>query len=480
MFLIPLLLQPAMATDLLWLGPVPNDARTIATGVGASSTPRSLIDLRSAKARATAADAQALTDLVAALEQARQYEAQLDGELLILQLLEPAVEQVQLLRNETDASSLFRALTYQGFAADRYFGDALATSEEAEPWRVTLPGLTVERPWLDALAMMPERAATAYEIAEAPQRVTFNELRTAIRDVPPGLVTVPDLPDGSVLIVDGQPKEPGVGGTVTLPAGRHFLHLEMEGEVVERWSVRLMPTEAVAVSSALPEAVLQGFVGALADRQEVPAQVMDHLAALAEPVYLARAKPGGGADVWDPSSGVLAPVGITPATDEVRGLTLTASVGALGGWLSTDDFYFQDIDGQAPTFATVNAVNVGGYGSVGARLGLVQVEAALDLWVPLGEAHVALTGERSVRVRAVPHLAGGLTFAQLTLGLIRPYHPAIGIRGQLPLSERFEARLSGWYGLGLTRSRDIGDAWEGSPLFSITGGIGMRWGRTDR
>ena len=57
---------------------------------------------------------------------------------------------------------LYAALTYEGFAVNRYFADDLATEDAAAPYRRVF-GSTVVAAWVDAAAMAPERDVSAYD-----------------------------------------------------------------------------------------------------------------------------------------------------------------------------------------------------------------------------------------------------------------------------------------------------------------------------
>ena len=161
----------AVAGEVVWFGePEPADRLTVSAEALPSGPELDLTDLATASSRFGQTDRRALDDLEAALEEVRPYEARLDGELVIMRDLARPIEAVTVLRTEGDRDVLFKALAYQGFAVDRYFLQTLADDPEGEPFRVTVDGQVLERPWVDANALDPERSITAYDIAEAPQR----------------------------------------------------------------------------------------------------------------------------------------------------------------------------------------------------------------------------------------------------------------------------------------------------------------------
>ena len=267
MFLVALLASSAWALDLVWIGTPPPDAADIANRLGAAATPKTPLDLRAALAPPP--QDEPLGALERSLDEARAFESRLDGELTIMELIESGVRDVQVLRTEADATALFRALAYQGFAANRFFGESLADAPEAEPWRQALASGVVERPWLDAVALMPDREATAYEIAEAPQRVAFNDRRRRILEVAPAVVSLPTLPAGATVFVDGRAH---AGGALTLVPGRHFVHAEVGGRVVEHWSFRVGSAQRLDLEPSVDQPAFDTFLARLQAGAAVPSR----------------------------------------------------------------------------------------------------------------------------------------------------------------------------------------------------------------
>lgn len=466
MYLVALLASSAWALDLVWVGPVPPDAAEIAARVGASPTARTRLDLRAAL---EPAESDALSGLERALEEARPFESRLDGELTILQLVESAVQGVHILHNEAEATALFRALAYQGFAANRYFGGAFPTDPEAEPWRASLASGAVERPWLDAVGLAPDREATAYEIAEAPQRVAFNLARRRILEVAPSVVDLPVLPAEATVFVDGRPH---AGGAITLVPGRHFVHAEVEGRIVEHWDFRVGSAERRALEARVDQPTFDAFLADLHAGSPVPSSLAPLLRSLGD-VALATVDGDGKVRLFDPSSGALSTIKVPRGTG---GVSFEAHTGLHSGWFSSADFYLQAPATHPATFGTVNAIQVGGYATGEVVVGRAHIGVGLDILAPLGDAHVALSGETRTRVRFVPHVAVGLPWLQATAGFLFPYHPAVGGRLRAPLGDTLELQAAGWWGPPTSRVRSDGTVWDGSAVLSVTGGIGARFG----
>lgn len=451
----------ASAAEVVWL--TPPDARSaarLAAAAHATGPPLTLLDLRAAATAFSARDEQALRDLDTALTAARGYEQVLDGELIILRTIEAPLAQIGILRGDEDRAGVFAALAYQGFAADRFFAADLAGAELAAPYRATLLDRVVIRPWVDAAALEPTRDASAYEIAEAPQRARYNQLREWLAEIVPATLSPAAWPAGAALVVDGRRTDGASAGQVTVRPGRHLVHAEVDGRVIGRWDVRLTPGEDRSLALTPTEAEWSAFVAS--GGRVVPAGVAPLIDALGGEVWLAD----GGRAVSVTAAGARAVEG---AAD--RRARLTGSLGALGGWLGSGDFYLQD-PSVPRTYETVNAGLVGGWAELGLRAGAAHVEAGLDALVPLGARHLALTGDGAQRLRAVPYVGVGSGPLTVAGGWLFPYHPALGAHVALPQGI-WRLRAAGWIGLPATWARADGSEWTARPLFTVAIGAGV-------
>jgi hypothetical protein len=470
------LIATAGATEVVWLDtPSDADRLRVAEVSAAKGPPLAPVDLLAAATRWTDADDQALRNLDTAVAQARAYETQLDGEILILRDLAGPIAAVTALRDDNGRGRLFGALTYQGFAANRLFGDDLATHAEAAPWRVEYAGRAFEKPWVDAVALEPDREATAYDIAEAPQRIAFAEVRAGLAELLPATLTPKELPADVTIVVDGRQRPAEASGNVKVRPGRHLVHLEREGRIVARWDLRVGPGDDVPLTLPVTDGLWQAFVAGLAPGVAVPEELKPLLTAMGGEVVLADNGDEGPEAFLVTTTEVraldLAPADTTTAAN-VPGVKLLLSVGALGGWFSSGDFYTQDPANVPRTEASVNAAAAGVWLSGDAVMGLAAVGLGVDVLVPLGEHHVALTGDdTTMRVRPIPHLAIGVKQAQVTAGFLFPYHPAIGGRLRLPLS-MLEVRLAGWVGLPGEQTRDDLSTYDRLSVYTVNGGLG--------
>jgi hypothetical protein len=470
MFVLTLL--AAHAADVVWLEPADDDQRAAVLAASGGSE-RDRAELRAAATAFGPDDEAALRDLSKALADVRAYETQLDGELVIMRDLQAPVDRIGLLRDESDRSALFAALAYQGFAVDRYFGDRLASAEQAAPYRAELNGLAIERPWLDAVALEPEREVTAYDIAEAPQRIAYAGARAVVGEVLPASIRPPSV--RGTLVVDGREVTAGASGDVKVPPGRHLAHVVRDGRIIERFDLRLAPGEQATLEPSVDDADVERF---LADPSTgLPEGLAASVDAMGGEVWLAR--PGDRSPVvWS-----VTPDGVTEVPIEMprRGGGAPTDgagrpalqVAVLGGWTGSQDFYYQDPRNPAEA-STVNAPTVAASLGTSVRVGPLSLGAGVDAFVPLGAYAVARTADRSMRVRPVPHLTAGLGPASVAVGYALPYHPAVGLRGGLPLPGPLELRWAGWFGLPGSKDRVDAEPYTTRPLGLVGAGLGAR------
>ena len=481
-----LTLTSAFAADVVWLGPheATDEAALIAT-LGEQVTALEPLDLRAAATRETEADEAALTAVSSVLRDVRQYETRLDGELLIMADLEAPISSVGLLRSPEDLEVLFGALAYQGFAVDRFFASTLSEDERAAPYRTTVEGNTWVRPWADAAALAPQREMTAYEVAEAPQRIAYGTVREGVTRLLPAAISLSGLPDGSTLVVDGKTAVPDGAGTVKVPPGRHFGHVLLDGRIVARFQSRLGPTERTTWTVPLDDQTWRTWWTAAQSGTPTaaPAALAPSIEALGGSVVLARPT-ADGLQAWRVSGdGVEAlEIAVTaPAEPELpeptaddgeAGLFVAGAVG--GGWMASGDFYLQD---PANVPHEVSSVNTG-LAALGLEVGWqsrwFRVAAGVDLPVTLAEYALAYTGDASTRLRAYPHVSVGLPWVQVHAGFLFPYHPAGGGRINIPIVDGLEVRASYTVGLPVTWQRDDGSEWTSQALYTAWAGIGYR------
>lgn len=423
-------------------------------------------------------DGAALDRLSASLRDVRMFEQRLDGELLIMRDLQPPLDAITLVPDAEAREQVFAALAYQGFAVDRFFEDNLAQDERAEAHRTTVDGTVVPSAWVDAIALQPDRAISAYEIAEAPQRAHYEAIRAKIGAALPGTLAAPSLPSGVALYIDGEPATST--DVIRVRPGRHFAHLVRNGQVVSRWSGRVEAGGRIELPLVPPDvAAAESWSAALP--APPPEDLLDDLSALGDEVWLVDPRGKGMFYAWDGKE--LKPVDTSlqagrppdPTPDEDGGVSVAVAVGS--GWFANRDFYFQNPVEHEPTFQTVNAIGLVLSATAAVDVGGLRLEGGADGWWTPGAAHVARYGSNATNFRGFLHVAAGIPEARVAVGWLTPHHMGFGPRLTLPVGP-VEVVGNGTFGVAVT-PRNEDSTWKGTPIYSGWVGVGTRFGGSD-
>ena len=450
----------AYATDVVWIGtPTQADVDRVNKAAGASGpplTPEQFVDSATA---AGPADDDAYLALEKTLERVRTLEDRLDGELIIMHDLEAAVSAIPIVRNDRDRDRLYAALTYQGFAVNRYFADDLATEEAAAPYRHVFGKAVLVAAWVDAAAMAPEREVSAYEIAQAPHRAAFRALQSELSGLARASLDVHETPEGAVVYVDGQKALVGSDHTVRVLAGRHWIHAVRRDTVAARWLVDVEPGADEVLHWPEVDGAWNTLVAGLGTLTATPPGLGDALDRHGGEVWVARVQPK--LEVWRVNETRIEPVVLHEAktagtsTDDV----LTVSAG--GGWFYSPDFYLDDPVDAERTVATVNAAAIGLGALWRHSFGAARVGAGADLLATLGDAHVArYGGDQTTSMRPHPFVLVGYKDLGLTGGFLFPHHVAVGARAAWRFSGPVSLTAHGVYGIGLSQTRDDGSSYD--------------------
>jgi hypothetical protein len=203
----------------------------------------------------------------------------------------------------------------------------------------------------------------------------------------------------------------------------------------------------------------------------VPASAMLPITGTKEEVYLAVP---GKPKIWRVDRGTAEPVKL--AHDEKEEASpLAARVAVGGGWVSTGDFFLQNVSDGAPY--TSETVNAGSFAlSAGGEFkeGLLAAGLAIDAQFALGDWHTLPTGTSTTSTFLYPHLAVGLPWVQATAGVLFPWHVGLGGRAHYPIWRSFEVYAAGTVGLPIEQSRDPDPAFAPQPIYSAWGGVAWR------
>lgn len=472
--------QTAEAAEVVWLHE--GDAGVTEWLAGqalAKRGPLTPLQFRGAATDWSPADDQQWRDLEDTLRDVRQYETKLDGELIIMDQLTKPIASISVIRNEGDRAALFSALAYQGFAVDRFFDATLPTDARAEKYRTTFNGVQIALPWADAVALDPMRDVTPYDIAEAPQRIHYSAIQSAVKNAVPALLAPDSLPENSQLFADGREVAPGPSGTISVVPGRHHIHLLKDGVILARWDIRVESAARVELKLPFADAMFDEFLTSvrMGTTSAPPPELIASIQALGGEVWLAEPVDGPRGPwftAWRVTETTVEPIVIEqPNDDKLRtGLSVTGGVG--GGWLASGDFYNQNPENVPNTKSTVNA------GTLTANLAVdvdftrwLRIGVGVDTPLTLGENHVAEYAAQATRVRPYVYGAAGWRYAQLTGGYTFPMHPTIGLRGSLPLWKGLETAAHFTVGLPTTRERPNTSTYTSVPLYALN--IDVAW-----
>lgn len=471
MSLILLLVGPALADRVYWVGTPSDEDRAAVARTVADSTMAPIQDLMQL-GPLQAADPDAITRLSTELTAVRPLADEFDGELQIMSRLQKATADVVQLNSPEERDLLEEALLFCGFAVHRYFQDKLGTDPGAAPYRTGDGASALVRAWLEAATLYGAPPPDDRGIPEPAQRLAYDNLRAYMVGMPAATFVVGGLAAGASVRVDGVLVS-GASARVTVSPGTHYWHVQVGDTVLLREKRKVEAGETITIQAPVGPselATLTGLVESGAVGWSVPASIMTSLQALNEPVYVAT--PGS----REPTlirldSGTATAVRLAADPSATVGLQLTAAVG--GGWSSSGDWFLTNVSDGAPyTNQTVNAATPVLSVGLGWRSTWFAAGAGADVGIPTGDWHQFPSGETQVRTLAYPHAAVGLPWLQATVGPLFPWYLGIGGRAHIPIVGPLELTGGGIYGIGISRPRDEGPAFEPLPLYLAWGGVG--------
>jgi len=417
--------------------------------------------------------------LVSELEEVRALVDEFDGELAIMSRLQAAIGDVRVLRNESDRAVLYRALLFQGFAVARYFQEDLSSDPGAADYRTMALGGVDVRPWVDAIALMPEEGLLEEYVPGPDQARAFDALRARARAAPAATVQCPGL-EGQVCFVDARPTD-DQGAVVP---GLHYLSMR-EGINRTLWTValrvRLEPGQKYALQRGVVLADFQKALKALQNGERevsLSDEVTRSMLQLDGPVHIGVTT-SRGAKLYVLDGRVLrrtkapkvAPVGVG---FNANGREVFASLG--GGWMTNPDWVLLN-DTVASSVGAANAPVLIGSLAFGSNIGSLNVGGGVDALLPLGAEHTLPVGSTQTREQVHPHLFMGLPMAQLTVGALLPWHLGLGVRLRQPITEGLHLSVGYIHGLGLSRSRGgVSPTFEPAEVDMAWASVGASWG----
>jgi hypothetical protein len=216
-----------------------------------------------------------------------------DVELDNARSLDEAIAGLGSLHDPAGREALYRALLLQGAAL--YWAWSPQERERnpaAEPYLLELGAGRLLQPWVDAVALMPDRQPSLEDLPDRASFEAYLAQRATLLEQRRAEILPLELPEGATLVVDGQPVE--AGQRVQLVAGLHRVHVERAGAVLTPRVLRLVPGQQVELRGLVSADDLQKAYDRVltANLLDVPQPVKDRVELLreqagAEPVYLA-------------------------------------------------------------------------------------------------------------------------------------------------------------------------------------------------
>jgi hypothetical protein len=180
-----------------------------------------------------------------------------DVEIGIAQELQGIIDVIDVLRDERDLQDLVQARLFQGAAVNKGFDPASFPDDEtAAPFRVVLSGVVANLPWVQAMALQPDRVFTRADIADGSAFPDLQKLIVPMQALEPGFVDLTELPKGTVLYLDGREADV-TNPKLSVRPGRHFFHVMRKEVVGGRQIISVDSAESVPLPIAVNRTALE-------------------------------------------------------------------------------------------------------------------------------------------------------------------------------------------------------------------------------
>ena len=195
--------------------------------------------------------------------------------------LESALSAITGVRSEADRDMVVEGRTLQGAAITRAFTrDAFVADADgrAKDFRFFADADILNRPWVDALAMIPSHKIPQ-DRADASTWSELSSLQESATQLADATIDATALPAGVTLWIDGAPAAL-TDGKATLRPGRHFVHVVASGAIAGRQVVDAAAGAAVGVAFAVDADELRAAHDLLVAERTISGYPADVTAAL--------------------------------------------------------------------------------------------------------------------------------------------------------------------------------------------------------
>lgn len=394
------LTAPAWAGGLVvWLEPTaPTDKAVLkyAERMAGPVQHRAHPDLAWVATPTSAADDEAYKKLRETIATARARWDEFEVEYGLATDLEAAIQAITVMRTESDRDLVVEARTLQGAAVSRAFAhDAFVadTDGRAKPFRFATADDILDKPWVDALALLPTHKIPQ-DRADASTWSELSTMQGAVAKLADATLDASALPAGATLWIDGQPAAL-TDGKVALRPGRHYLHAVMGNVVFGRRAIDVDTGAAVDLGFAVDAAELKAAHDPLVAERTIDGLTGDVKAALdgqakvfTGPVFVGAVDEKGNA--------VIRPYANNARLIPQRPVTV-AFLGELGPQVIVSSI-FEESDGEVVTAPAIS-------GGLGLELGIYN-------GILTGGAELAITPGHTV-ARAVSDTENAYSSAML-------------------------------------------------------------------
>ncbi len=406
----------------------------------------------------------AMVELRRALSESQGRWEAFDVEKDIAWRLGEAIAALPIVESEVERELAWRLLLLQGAAVHwAWSPQERERSPDAASYLVEMAGERLYAPWVDAVALFPEREPSRDLLPDMASFHAFVRQRDHLVRQRPAELTAQGLPSQAVVVLDGEPLDAhALPREIT--AGRHWVHLDRGGVVAAAHQVRLGPGErldfdGLVLDEDLERAGERVLAGNLLAIPEPVKQRVEQLRAETpdEPYYLAAWAGRGppqvygleGADPW-----------LLGEYDRPIALLADLSLGV--GVVSSTAF--AEASGEDPHASAAALLDLG-------------VELAWRRWGGIFEIGIHDTGGRATiaydsaqgdetTTSAITRVSLAPAFYVLRLRPRRP-HFVVAVPLALGLPAHSGAGAQAWFGfpLGQTTWLRVGaDLWKGNEL----------------
>ncbi len=267
---------PSPPALVVWMLPTPpaEEVRKLVERETGVARHRAWADITLSPEPASGADEQRTSALQTVFKEGQSRWEEFEGEAGVARALAAAVDPIDLVQSDAEKQALVAALLWEGAGITRGYPESLFSSlQDTAPFRVTVAGKSVVRPWVDAIALDPKHTFTRAEFPDGQSFSKVQSLQSELALLPKGHLVIDVLPEGCTVVLDGTPVAAGTR-SVDLAVGHHYAHVLVGNVVSERMEFDSAPNDNVPLRALVsPEELASASASVLAGSADVPPDV---------------------------------------------------------------------------------------------------------------------------------------------------------------------------------------------------------------